>query len=618
MSAEAPNEVGATARQPASTARRRGRDRLTHKIESADALEKIGSAVHQLAGLLCLLEARRSELARLDSLLVGFPVGGIPSVEGEREHAGRLRTLISQASELVNQLANGSEAGAIRDALEVLLNAGDWRLGRELVDELTKKAEEQERTIVELAGALHEHQTTVDRMRRQLDTATRSGALVSREGEEVSLLEDLVKQSERALGERRYPDALQLIHRLQNAGDNRRTSDQVLAAIKDATTTAQAISQRDELLVIGQQVEKKQWDYTLLLRSDQGSIQDRTTLCVEDRERARGVADRVAANVNHGIRAKRQRELAPASKPDGIAPVDMQQHLRRIGELLYRLFVPESMHRVLRRHRGRQASSLVLTTNDLELPWEVLHDGDEFLCLTRPVGRMVMGRAMPREKRFRQPNPKLRFLIVYADPDKNLPGAESEIEIIEKELRSRWKDRIEIDVWKRPDEVTGEQFNDALIEGRYDVIHYAGHASFREDDPELSGLLLTNGEMLYAQKLWRLLSGHPLAFLNACESGRAANEQETPVTSYMGKPAEGIASALLDGGAIACVGALWPVYDDAAAEFAVSFYDYLLRGHLVGEALRRARVDSKERHPEAVTWASFALYGDPTSRLAEP
>jgi CHAT domain-containing protein len=347
-------------------------------------------------------------------------------------------------------------------------------------------------------------------------------------------------------------------------------------------------------------------------------MQDRTTLRVEDRERTRAVADQVAANVNEGIRAARRRELAPPPTPGGVQPVDMQKHLRRVGELLYRLFVPEAMHQMLRHQKDQQASSLVLTTNDLELPWELLHDGEEFLCLARPVGRMVMGRALPREKRITPPNLKLRFLLVYADPNQNLPEAKSEIERIEKALRTKWKDMIEVDVWTKPEEVTGDRFNDALLEGRYDVLHYAGHASFNKEDPELSGLLLAKGEVLYAQKLRRLLSGHPLVFLNACESGRAANEQDVPATSYMGEPAEGLASALLDGGAMACVGALWPVYDDAAAEFAVSFYDYVLMGHLVGEALRRARVDSKKGYGEVVTWASFALYGDPTARLANP
>jgi CHAT domain-containing protein len=192
------------------------------------------------------------------------------------------------------------------------------------------------------------------------------------------------------------------------------------------------------------------------------------------------------------------------------------------------------------------------------------------------------------------------------------------VERVEQALRARWKDSIVIDAWTKPEEVTGERFNEALLEGRYDVIHYAGHAAFDREDPELSGLLLTGREVLYAEKLRRLLTGKPVVFVNACESGRAANEEDLPATSYMGKPAEGLASALLDGGAVACIGALWPVYDTPAAEFAVSFYDALLQGHLVGEALRRARLDSRKRYSEAATWASFALYGDPTSRMAEP
>jgi CHAT domain-containing protein len=90
------------------------------------------------------------------------------------------------------------------------------------------------------------------------------------------------------------------------------------------------------------------------------------------------------------------------------------------------------------------------------------------------------------------------------------------------------------------------------------------------------------------------------------------------VTSYNGAPAEGLASALVCGGALGCIGALWPVDDDAAAHFAIEFYNRVLEGHLVGEAIRRARRASIEQHGDQATWASFVLYGDPTFRLAEP
>ena len=226
-----------------------------------------------------------------------------------------------------------------------------------------------------------------------------------------------------------------------------------------------------------------------------------------------------------------------------------------------------------------------------------------------------MGRVLPRDRHEFPPNQKLRFLLVHASPD--LAEAGREVAHIDETLRKNWKERIEVETWATPAEVTGDRFNDALITGHFDVIHWAGHSRFDANDPDLSGLLLPNGEVVFAQKLRRLLTGQPLVFLNTCESGRSSEEDATAATAYMGQQAEGLASALIDAGAIACIGALWPVYDDAAAHFAASFYDQLLQGSLVGEALRAARQTSRKEYPATATWASFALYGDPCVRLAK-
>ena len=63
--------------------------------------------------------------------------------------------------------------------------------------------------------------------------------------------------------------------------------------------------------------------------------------------------------------------------------------------------------------------------------------------------------------------------------------------------------------------------------------------------------------------------------------------------------------------------ALWPVYDRPAAEFAIEFYNRVLEGHMIGEAMRQARRVIRDRHPGQITWASFVLYGDPTFRLVD-
>jgi CHAT domain-containing protein len=229
-----------------------------------------------------------------------------------------------------------------------------------------------------------------------------------------------------------------------------------------------------------------------------------------------------------------------------------------------------------------------------------------------------MGQAFPRipEQPVRA-GEKLRFLLIYADPTGNLPAAGGEVEAIRDGLKAVWEDQISIDILNR-EEAQGRKLNQVLRAGTYDVIHYAGHAAYDEEEPDLSGLLLHDQEVFFAQKIRRLLEGRPLVFLNACQSGRTANEERPQVVEhYLQKPAEGLASSFIYGGALGCIGALWPIYDRPAAEFAVEFYSKVLEGYMIGEAMRRARIRIKEAYPTQITWAAFVLYGDPTFRLVD-
>jgi CHAT domain-containing protein len=188
---------------------------------------------------------------------------------------------------------------------------------------------------------------------------------------------------------------------------------------------------------------------------------------------------------------------------------------------------------------------------------------------------------------------------------------------IREGLEKDWREQIEIDVLDRED-AQGRKLNEVLRAGTYDVIHYAGHAAFDEKQPDLSGLLLHDKEVFFAQKIRRLLEGRPLVFLNACQSGRTANEKAPQeVEQYLQKPAEGLASSFIYGGALGCIGALWPIYDRPAAEFAVDFYGKVLEGYMIGEAMRRARISIRDRYANQITWAAFVLYGDPTFRLVD-
>lgn len=287
-----------------------------------------------------------------------------------------------------------------------------------------------------------------------------------------------------------------------------------------------------------------------------------------------------------------------------------------IGDLMYRLVVPETMQRFLTETK----SSLTIRTNDVELPWELMRiqtdKGPEFLCLERPVARMPTGRAFPRrETKIDRTGKSLRFLLIYSDPDKDSPLSAAGREV--QQIKDALSDQVAGIDTLMPQEITGKKLNRILLDGDYDVIHYAGHAAFDDEKPDLSGLLLWQKEVFFAQKVRRLLEGRPLVFVNACESGRTANEEKPQqLERSLQRPAEGIISSFIYGGAASCIGSVWPVYDQSAAEFAITFYRLVLEGYMVGEALRQARLESKSKYPAQITWASFVLYGDPTARLA--
>lgn len=333
------------------------------------------------------------------------------------------------------------------------------------------------------------------------------------------------------------------------------------------------------------------------------------------------VVDDSAATPDSDSLRKAELVMPPGSPLGPLYPDSLNALVKHVGDFMYRVFMSHQMQDYL----NASPCSLTVTTNDLMLPWELMSyqdrnepDVDKFLCLERPIARMPMGRYFPRHHR-EHPDDVLRFLLIYADPNysnekKRLRAARREVDKIEEELKKKWGSQVEI-VKITEAQVTGRALNKVMREGNFKVIHFAGHAFFDKEDSDLSSLLLDGEEQFLAQKVQRLLEGRPLVFLNACESGTSANEEEPQTIGYMQEHAEGLASAFIYGGARGCVGSLWPIYDEPAADFAVHFYNNVVRGYMIGEALRLARREIKEKHNDQITWAAYVLYGDPTLRL---
>ncbi|TQM62007.1 CHAT domain-containing protein [Humibacillus xanthopallidus] len=316
-----------------------------------------------------------------------------------------------------------------------------------------------------------------------------------------------------------------------------------------------------------------------------------------------------------GAPAVRRAAPVRAISTDHLDQLDTAGRLERIGRRMYSLLIPDAMQRII---DETDEFPLTITSNNPELPWELLHDGTEFLCLKRTFARMPAQQTFPRRTRdaaLTVERRKTTVLLVHSVHGEPLQQAEKEINDIEARLAEMSPAPIVTKL--TGSDVTASRLTDELSLGDYDLIHYAGHAGFDAGRPELSYLLLSTGEHFRAERVQRLLEGHPVVFLNACESSKSAPQAQGRSTGGTVAQAQGLASAFVYGGAQACVGSLWPVFDDTAADLAVEFYRQLIeKRQRVGEALRRARVMSHDRQQDRTTWAAYALYGDPSSLLA--
>jgi len=583
-----------------------GDSRPPHSAEQLVRLAQIGQQYHDRWKLFNEIQSWLKEIKQV----------GIWVVDGEEELRDELDGLIKKAEQSFEQFLRTPD-DSILTQLEKILRDGAWELGKQILRDLPRKADEQQVKSNKYRDRLRVWEDRVKELRESGERALRVQAPVLRSMNEVKLLEVQWSQASRDLKERNYVD---LHQDLRHLDDQDQHYKQLAADFASAEEYARKSNRHAELLLLRSPAAKGRVQYTVLLRtpSEPGThgvnIESSSTLVVQDSDELRDFLKRVTEAINAGLTLTRS--VLPESRDarGSVDPQGVNKLIQDMGELLYRLVIPEQMQPYL----SDENIALTITTNDLEIPWELMHVDGQFICLRHPVARMPMGHAVPRKPRLRDKDEKFRFILIYADPTKNLPMAAAEVEKIEKSLKEEWKERIEIDRLDSKD-CHGRKMNELLRRGQYDVIHYAGHAGFDEDNGDLSYLLLHNKEECFAQKIRRLLEGRPLVFLNACESASTANEREMQkIDRCLQGPAVGLASSFIYGGAVGCIGSIWPVYDDAAAAFAVTLYGRILEGYSIGQAMQHARAASLKNLPNQITWGTFVLYGDPSFRFIVP
>ncbi len=288
--------------------------------------------------------------------------------------------------------------------------------------------------------------------------------------------------------------------------------------------------------------------------------------------------------------------------------VDFRQAALEYGYQFYRRVCSSQLSSVLPviTSQGHSAYFRLTVEGEAEqLPWEAMHDGQEFLCIQTCLSRCIT--TIQPEISAPRDWASQGILIVGADSRGDLPGVEQETKNIGRILNSAGCSTVEV--------LTGLKANRrnvirALQSGAFGVLHFSGHSVFNQEHPFQSAMDLCSGTQIYLHELGHF--GHVanqeaplgLVFLNSCQSATVGQDAITGRQLSMCR-------ALREAGVSYVIGMMWSVEDDAAVQVGGNFYRHLLESPLRGpeSAMRQTRLAvAIERTWSDGSWLAPVLY----------
>jgi hypothetical protein len=282
----------------------------------------------------------------------------------------------------------------------------------------------------------------------------------------------------------------------------------------------------------------------------------------------------------------------------GYSAKETRAWLQGKGTELWNELIPKELENVFWQQRDKITHMTILSAGD-PMPWEVMytpkgagHDAG-FLAELFPVVRWMFGPAPTALLHCAQP-----FFVLPEDAPST---AADELAALRQIIGG------------------GQEVNEltpllnVFDQADFDILHFACHNNFRSDSPTSSSIQMGSKSFVptflstYERQFYQR---SPLVFLNACRSaGMAANY------TWL----SGWAKSFLTAGAGAFVGSSWEVRDESAKRFAEVFYQALVLGVPLGDAMIQARteIQKKPSDPSDPTWLAYTLYGNPAAVLSK-
>ncbi len=241
-----------------------------------------------------------------------------------------------------------------------------------------------------------------------------------------------------------------------------------------------------------------------------------------------------------------------------------------------------------------QAAAREAATELFALPWELLHDGRDWLFQGRCPAR-VRRRLPNRQAQTARPTAlPIRILLVSPRPEKDSKG--NPVGYIDHRISARplveaaesLGELVRLTILTPPTYAALDQALQAAA-GRhepFDVVHFDGHGVYDrrlglgglcfEDPKDADALGKRTMEFIDAVKLAGLFRQHrvPLVFLEACQTAVAEAD-----------PTHSVAARLLEEGVTSVVAMSCSVLVETARRFVQAFYKSLAEGTRVGQAM---------------------------------
>ena len=301
---------------------------------------------------------------------------------------------------------------------------------------------------------------------------------------------------------------------------------------------------------------------------------------------------------------------------DQTSKFEQLRSIQKIGQLFWNHLFSRSVKEKL---KSCPPCGLTLCLDEelIYIPWELIFDGSDFLCLKFSLGRLVRSKGESSLLEYRHLSDSLRMLIL-ANPSADLKSAYAEGLNIKNQFNHKTK-RVYVDF--KSTNIDKNYVKKNICD--YDIVHFAGHCEFNKKEAGDSGWILSDGVFKIEDilKMGHSCSLPALIFSNACHSAQlypakmpvAHGASAKWLIDFEYQRANfGMASAFLFAGVRHYIGAIRKIEDNASLVFAREFYMKLISGVSVGESLRLSKLKLiKEFGLASLHWVNYLLYGDP-------